>query len=138
FSLPAYAGYMTLWLDQSFVVSMDGPAGVTLAKVHRPFLRIGSDPAADVVLNGDGVTRRSVYVHGTAQGAYAVILQSANGSLHPQSFWVPADRPLEVGSHRLSIALEGQDHRSQPITALMARNSTDGPRPKVDIHYGDK
>lgn len=129
---------MTLWLNQRLLLSVDGPDGQSQVNIDQPFLRVGSDPAADLVLNGDGVSRRSAYLHGTPFGVYAVILQGSSHGPYPPEYWLSPGRSVQVGPYRLSATLEDQPSGPLPKGGLVAWGSAPLPRPVVDIYHAKK
>lgn len=129
---------MTLWLNQRLLVSMGGPTGESLLKLDQPFLRVGSDPTADVVLEGDGISRRSAYLHGTPFGIYAIILQGEKQGPYPPEYWLSPGRSVQVGQHRLTATLEEPLPGPLPNIGLITWGSISVPRPVVDIYHAKK
>jgi pSer/pThr/pTyr-binding forkhead associated (FHA) protein len=134
---------MQLWLRQPLEIAISGPGGESALTVPQPFLRIGSDPRADVAIAGPGVARRSTYVHATsAGGIYAVSLQDGiSGSIAPDS-WLNPDQAIELGEHRLRVRIADRADQAalapSPIP-LLARGSATRPRPVLDIrHHGNR
>jgi hypothetical protein len=127
---------MTFWCNEQIVVAIDGPEGPREVLVPAPLARIGSHTQSDVVLAGDGVAKRALYLHATAEGLYSLDLDLTEGNLDERGRWLRPDDVLAVGPYRISArtcrglwAPTGADN-------LVTRGSLLPPLPVLNIFCG--
>jgi hypothetical protein len=58
-------------------VTVKGPEGSFSVTAEKPFARIGAHETADVVLPGNRIPRRGIYLHLTEQGVFWINLASS-------------------------------------------------------------
>ena len=96
------------WCRQKLLVvvegpqEINGPEGVSHTTVEKPFARIGSHEASEVVLPDPSVAGRSLYLHVMPQGVYCVDLACDGPAEKPQHGWLKPDQSLVVGPYRIS------------------------------------
>lgn len=127
---------MTFWCNEQIVVAIDGPDGPREVLVPAPLARIGSHTESDVVLAGDGVAKRALYLHATAEGLYSLDLDLKEGNLDERGRWLRPEDVLVVGPYRVS-ARTSRGLRAPPgADNLVARGSLVPPLPVLNIFCG--
>ncbi len=121
------------------VSSSTGP--YTPLDYPRPFMLIGRDPEADLLLNDAQISRRHAFLQAVAGRVYWIDLESrtkvfGNGQEAPQSQgWLDPGHFIQVGQYRLHRTdrrtdeppgFEGPD----PFTALIGTGSEANPLPR--------
>src|SRR6476469_5852851 len=93
------------WCDRRITVTLAGPTGATTVHLDRPYARIGSHPACDVVVLESHRPRRIVYLHATESGLYCLFLESLGADSVGSGRWLAPDEELVIGDYRLSARL---------------------------------
>lgn len=130
---------MTYWLQQPLTVNVDGPAGKTSTSFARPFVRIGSDPDSDVILESGGLARRAVYVHATPAGVFAVRLQNPRRRVAVLTGeWLADGEPLQVGPYHVTVSLSDGHDQETPAISLLHETDRSSLRSHFEVFCRDK
>ncbi|HID76039.1 MAG TPA: FHA domain-containing protein [Planctomycetaceae bacterium] len=122
------------WCDKGLVVSVDGPGGPSFATIRKPFARIGSHEGSEIVLSGQDVPRRCVYLHGTDEGIFWVGLRATDADGYVMGGWLAVGQPLNVGPYRITARLATANNASVPPSDnWLAKGSAEPPFPVVMI-----
>ncbi len=118
---------------------IEAPEGVKTPRAPdgQPFVVIGSDPQADLVLDHPDVSRRHAYLQVVDGRVFVVDLESRLGlridGLAARSGWVR--RAIEIGPYRVEVELEDSGaedpERSMPSGPLEVRSSGQGGLPEL-------
>lgn len=127
---------MTLWCEEQIVVSIDGPDGSREVQIAAPLARIGAHPESDVVLTGEGVAKRALYLHATSEGLYSLNLDLEETILDERGRWLTSADVLVVGPYRLRARTVRGTQSQAGSVSLVARGSTLPPLPVLNIYCG--
>ncbi len=131
-SIPEY------WCDESLVVTINGPHGLSTTTIDKPYARIGSHARSEIRLSGPGVDPRSLYLHATREGVYCVRVQATEGGTLGDGFWLKADERLRVGPFEISARLPRVVAEPPPRIGLTAWGSAVPPLPVCEISSDGK
>ncbi len=126
-------------------VEEPGVAGISWRVLDQPFVVVGRDPSADLVLKGPAMSRRHAYLQMIAGRLFCIDLQSRTGTHwgdEPGLWgWVDPRAGVRVGPYRIlardqSTAI-GQvaesDHSSLPIPVSRAFEQPDLPEMTLEV-----
>ena len=108
------------WCDRKILVTIDGPHRHSTIRIDKPFARIGSHQASDIVLDHDDVDKRSLYLHATNAGIFCFGLSTAQSDLRG---WMDPNEAVAVGPYWISAQLTdpaefGQDDPEDDVFSL--------------------
>jgi pSer/pThr/pTyr-binding forkhead associated (FHA) protein len=106
-------------------VEEDGGSVASRRSFDQPFVLVGRDPRADLVLDHPDVSRRHAYLQVVDGGVYCSDLESRTGthweSGPSRSGWLSEDRGIRVGPYTIRIAAEsGLASRRQDAPSPLA------------------
>ena len=122
----------TFWCDRKLLVTVEGPEGRSSTTIEKPFARVGSHDASEVVLPDRRIGRRRLYFHATDSGIFCVNLAPSYFSEGTLRGWVRPEQELLLGPYRISARLADED--SPPAVSGAdwdAPGSAEGPAPVV-------
>lgn len=130
---------MSYWCGEQLVVTIDGPAGRSVVSLAQPFARVGSHPAADVVLQDESVALRCVYLHATQAGVFCLYLDVETQDLDQKGTWLLPDQEILIGAFRLRASLlTAEPGDAPPDQSLAAWGSAPPPLPVMMVFCGQK
>lgn len=126
------------WCTESLAVTVDGPAGRSTIAINKPFARIGSHAKSEVVLQGDKIDARCLYLHATPEGIFVVRLLPTQRTTVGSGSWLKPDERLEIGPYHISARLQSGRTPPPPPAALTAWGSATPPLPVCEVFSGGK
>ncbi len=128
---------MSYWCGEQIVVTLDGPTGRSVVSLAQPFARVGSHPAADVVLADPSVAPRYFYLHATPAGVFCLYLDVETPDLQQKGIWLRPDQEVQIGQYRLRAALlTAEPGDTVPEQSLAGWGSTPPPLPVMMVYCG--
>jgi pSer/pThr/pTyr-binding forkhead associated (FHA) protein len=128
-----------LWYSGGLAITVLGPEGESRVRLGQPYARVGAHSNADVVLSGEGVPLRCLYLHATAAGVFCapLIEESAGPALFHG--WVAPGQEIAVGPYLLAIAqgAEGSEPQPAPSAKLDAKSLPAELQPTLVIDCGN-
>jgi hypothetical protein len=127
------------WCERKLLVRTQGPGSGFSTKVEKPFARVGSHEYSDVVLQGKGVQRRSLYLHATHEGVFCVDLTRTDAAGHALRDWLRAKQAVALGPYQVGAKL-ADVRRTVPASwpDLLAKGSASGPYPLLSVSVQGK
>lgn len=99
-------GQATFWCNRGMVISVQAADGTILSgEVDKPFARVGGEAASEVVLPGEGIPLRSLYLHATDDGVYCLNLDPRQDGDSAPHGWLNGSSPVCVGQYLLQATL---------------------------------
>lgn len=127
------------WCPYHLIVTVEGPEGARSVTTAKPFARVGTDEAADVVLPHSQLPRRALYLHATKEGVFWVNLAEANDTEGPLRGWLGAGKAIPFGDYRISARLSGNGHDAMLAPPdLCAKGTIPEPLPALTIAFDDQ
>jgi Inner membrane component of T3SS, cytoplasmic domain/FHA domain len=141
------------------VLEIKGPGdkGIERREFLQPFVLIGRDARADLVLDHDLVSRRHTYLQLIEGRVFFVDLESRSGTMvgaaPSESAWLAPGDAFEVGPYTIRLApFEGNDVGFEfhalakdssgdggiPLNPLLARSSDAADLPRVSLEFQSK
>jgi FHA domain len=128
---------MEYWCQRRLVITVEGPQGCSSCALDQPFARIGADAASDVVLAGDQLERRCLYLHATDQGVFGVRLAPSGHPPRSPLGWLSPDQKLCLGAYQLSVRLDVAPEGTMPRILELDQHGS-APQPPAEIRVSRK
>ena len=98
--MPESAGY---WCKRLMTITVLGPHGRSIHAIDRPWARVGSHPAAEILLPATDAAPCGIYFHATDTGIYCAGLAPAAAIVRAET----STLPLRLGRYTVFATLEG-------------------------------
>ncbi len=122
------------WTSKRIRITTVGPDGQNTIELNKPYALIGSHASADVVLRGNQIAKRHLFLIAIDDHIFRLDFPRGRKDRQRIGGWIAPGEPTEIGDYRLDVEFVGDPFSTQaPLPDPLSVESGEPPHPIIKI-----